>query len=298
MKKSISILIIAILGVVIVGWQVGARCYMLRKVYRHPQARHRVAIVPTQLDLATLQVPQGVTCNVGYAEFVIPSAPSVDLKSSGGIAVIGESDTLTFAFLPPWDPSAPDSTAESFKSELSKLPESNPLRAELADPDATHLDLLINMERMTPEPFLTVLFQDQHLFAFRTMQLILKGAMQDGSRSVHTYATPHTRGLILVGKDETDVSYAQVSIENQSGTQAVGMLAHLPDGKPGDITQILPPLLKTFRFTAEHLNSEDEISELIARAGVPPRPEDQKTGESNTSLNPISGSSIKLPEKD
>ena len=281
MKKSIAILIVAVIGVVIVGWQVGARWYMLRKVYRHPQARHRVAIVPTELDLATSQVPQGVTCNVGYAEFIVPSVSSVKLKSSSGIAVLGESEALTFAFLAPWDPSAPNSTAESFKSELSKLPEGNPVREELAGPDATHLDLLVNMERTTPEPFLTVLFQDQHLFVFRTMQLILKGAMQDGSHSVHTYATPHTRGLIRVGKDEADVSYAHVSIENQSGTQAVGMLAHLPEGKPGDITHILPPLLKTFRFTAEHLDSEDEITELIARAGIPPKPEDQEDGESN-----------------
>lgn len=281
MKKTISILIIVALGLVVVGWQVGARWYMLRKVYRHPQARHRVAIVPSELDLATLQVPQGVTCNVGYAEFIVPSVSSVELKSSSGIAVLGESELLTFAFLAPWDPSAPSSTAESFKSELATLPEGNLLREELADPDATHLDLLVNMERTTPEPFLTVIFQDQHLFAFRTMQLILKGAMQDGSHSVHTYATPHTRGLIRVGKDEADVSYAHVSIENQSGTQAVGMIARLPDGKSGDITQTLPSLLKTLRFTVEHLDSENEITEMIAHAGIPPKPEDQEDGESN-----------------
>ncbi len=281
MKKTIAILIVAQLGVVIVGWQVGARWYMLHKVYRHPQARHRVAIVPTELDLAAMQVPQGVTCNVGYAEFIVPSVSSVELKSSSGIAVLGESDVLSFAFLAPWDPSAPSSTAETFKSELSKLPEGNPLREELAGPDATHLDLLINMERTTPEPFLTVLFQDQHLFVFRTMQLILKGGMQDGSHSVHTYSTEHTRGLIRVGKNEGDVSYAHVSIQNRTGTEAVGMIARLPDGKSGDITQILPPLLKTFRFTVEHLDSEDEITKLITQAGIPPKPEEQETEESN-----------------
>lgn len=91
------------------------------------------------IGLSTLQVPHGVTCNVGYAEFVVPSVTSVYLKSSSGIVVLGESDVLTFAFLSPWDPSTPNSTAESFKSEFSKLPEGHPLRDELAGPDArTH----------------------------------------------------------------------------------------------------------------------------------------------------------------
>lgn len=275
MKKTIVILIVAVLSVVIIGWQVGARWYMLRKMYRHPQARHRVAIVPSELDLVTLNVQQGFTCNVGYAEFIVPYVSSVQLNSSySGTAILGESDALTFALLAPWDPSAPDNTAESFKRELLKLPEGNPLRAELADPDATHLDLLINMEQTVPDPFLTVLFHNRHLFAFRTMQMILKGSMQDGSHSVHTYTTPHTRGLIRVGKDEADVSYAHASIENRTGTQAVGMLAHLPDGNQGDIKQFLLPLLKTFQFTVENLDSEDEIIKLIAHAGITPKPEE------------------------
>lgn len=59
------------------------------------------------------------------------------------------------------------------------------------------------------------------------------------------------------------------------------MLAHLPGGQSADITQILPPLFKTFRFTAEHLDSDDDISELIARAGILPRLEDREMGESN-----------------
>ena len=281
MKKNIAIVIAAVFGVVLVGWQVGARWLILRKLYRHPQAQHRMAIVPTELDLATLQVPQGVTCNVGYAEFVVPSVSAVGLQSSGGIAVLGESDALTFAFLPPDDPSATDGAVGRFKSELSKLPARHPLRAELTDPDATHLDLSISMERTTPEPFLTALFQDKHVLAFRTMQLVLKGAIPYGSHSIHTYITPQTRGLIRVGEAPGDVAVAHVSIENRAGTEGVGLIARLPAGKPGDITEILPPLLSTFRFTVDHLASHDEIAKVIAQAGIPPRAEDQEQRESN-----------------
>ena len=244
-----------------------------------------MAITPTQLDMAGVVCASGVTCDVGYAEFVIPSDQSVSIKSSKGIVILGESASLSFAFLPPHDPSANDEMS-SFRLSLAKLPAGHPLRKQLASPGTTTLDMIIYVERMTPEPLWRVLVQDKHLFVFNSLQLLIKGGMEAGSHAVHTFETPEIRGLIYVGRKGGDTSYAHASIENRSGTQSVGMIARIPNGKTGDIMAILSPLLKTFRFKVDHLESEVGIKEIIIQAGVKPRAEDLEAGSSS---NPATG---------
>ncbi|MFH1707139.1 MAG: hypothetical protein ABIF71_04390 [Planctomycetota bacterium] len=272
MKKSaICITIGVILVVLLAGWRIGERWYLLRKVNCNPQAKYRATVVATELQLVNVQVTPGVTCNVGYAEFIIPNTSSVDMQSDGS-AVVGESDAMTFALLAPWNPSVPNEITARFKDELVKLPEGHPLREELAKPG---LDMLVQVERAAPDPFWKAVLEDRHLFAFNNCQLALKGAMQYGGHSVHTYQTPETRGLILVGKRKGDVSCATLCIENRSGTQAVGMIARLPNGKVGDIMDVLPPVVKSFRFIVSGLDSRERIMEIIEKAGIRPKQDGQ-----------------------
>lgn len=140
-NKTIGITAGVTLAILLGGWHVGSRLYILSKVYRDPQAKHRMAVVPTPLDMVGLLSAGGVTCNVGYAEFVIPSDQSVSIKSSKGIAILGESASLSFAFLSPHDPSANDEMS-SFRLSLAKLPAGHPLRKQLASAGSTALDMI------------------------------------------------------------------------------------------------------------------------------------------------------------
>lgn len=275
---------IAVLAMLLGGWRIGARWWVLRKLYRHPEAKHRVAVVPTELDLSDVQITQGVTCNVGYAEFVIPSTYSVDLKSTdSGCAVLGETDGLWFALLAPFDPSAPDHPANGIKAELSKLPRNHPLRRRFADPDATGLDLEIHAEQCLPPALWEAAMWNDAQFAFSTAQLFYKGSSTGGGmHSVHTYKTPETRGLVRVGKNPTDLSTAHVSMENRSGTQAVGILIRTRGDSNKDVMDSFSVILKTFRFTVETVDSEDEVKRIIAEAGILPREEEEESSTSDS----------------
>lgn len=276
---------VAVFAILLGGWRIGGRWWVLRKLYRHPDAKHRIAVVPKEIDLSDVQVAHGVICDVGYAEFVIPSSAPVDLRSTGnGCAVLGETEDIWFALLAPFDPSAPDRTADGFKAELSKLPKSHPLRKQFASPGATGLDLEIHAEhRLLPSLWEIVMWDDAH-FAFNTVQLFQKGSSTGGGmHSVHKYKTPDTRGLVRVGENPTDLSYAHVSMENRSGTQAVGMLFRVTGNNTNNVMNLFATVLKSFRFKAENLDSKDEVKKIIAEAGILPRKEEH---ESPTRVSP------------
>jgi hypothetical protein len=54
------------------------------------------------------------------------------------------------------------------------------------------------------------------------------------------------------------------------------MHLRLPAGKTGDISEVMFPLLNSFRFTVEHLASQEKIREIIVSAKIMPRIEDQE----------------------
>jgi len=272
-KGRIGITIALAVVVLLTGWHVGARWYVLRKVYRNPESTHRVTVVPAELDLADVQVTQGVTCNVGYASFVIPDTSTLDLKSSGGIGILGESDSLSFGLLPPWNPKADEAFA-ALKSSFDKLPKGHPMRQAVIE--GTGLDWMIQMERAHPIPFSRALSIGSEAFKLYTCQLLLKSVIPYGAGGVYTFSTPTTRGLICIGRERTDLRYATVSIEDRAQTQAVGMIARVPDGKDGEIMSILPAILKTFCFSVQGVSSTNRIAQLIVEAGIPPRLQDEE----------------------
>lgn len=278
---------ILVLAVVLAGWRIGARWHVLNKLYSNSKVNHRVAIVPTELDLSKVQVVQGVTCNVGYAEFIIPSTNLVQLNSSGSdCAVVGVTDNLGLIFMVPFDPSSPDKPAADFKNDLIKIPNDHLLRQKLAKAGSTFLDFEISAEQITPPTFWKTVFQNSKLFAFHTLLLSMKAETTGmGMRSVHTYQTPETRGLIRLGEHPDDTSNAHVVIENRAGTQAVGIHIFARNGNTNSIMDMLPIILATFRFTLKNLNSPDHVKQAIIGAGILPM-EEQKTSPTNPSTAP------------
>lgn len=278
-----SIITIAALAILLGGWRVGSRRYVLRKLYRFPETTSRVQVVPTELDLSTVSNTHGATCDVGYAEFVIACAQPIDLTLSRvGAGIRGTSKTLLLGLVPPFDPSSPD--ANSFKQEFRELPLGHPIRQRLASTGSTLLDFEIYTERSMPDPLWKAILLNRADFILNTTFLAIKaGNVGGGMHSVHTYQTSDTRGLIRIGRTTEDKSMAHVYIENRSRTQGVGMILQLHDKEKGDVMNMLPTLLKTFRFTVEHLDSGDEARRLITQAGIQPA-EQQEDRPTTTSI--------------
>ena len=270
MRKKLKTGFIAtvLLTVTFGGWHVGTRWQTLRKLHLVPEMTHRLAIVPTQLNLSDANSMPGVTCNIGYAEFFLESSDAIDLYSESA-GVRGRTSSISFIFVPPFDPST--GSANDFKEQFSLLPQEHPLRHKLSDPSTTFLDFEIYVERLVPKPLWKAVFLNHTDFTLHTTMLALKASNTGGGmHSVYTYHTSDTIGLIRIGKTSVDKSFAHVYIENRSRTQGVGMVITMHDRDRGDVLRYIPTLLKTFRFTVEHLDSRDETMMLFAQAGIQP----------------------------
>ncbi len=271
MKKWI--ISIVVLAIALAGWRVGSRWYVLHKLYHHPEVRYRAGVVATELDLSPIQAKHGVTCDVGYAEFIIPSTNAVQLKSSGeGCVVLGNTDRLSFFFLIPFNPSAPEWTNNILSQALAKLPASHPYRALAPCPGTTFLDMEIRAEQMLPESLWEACLEDWSVFVVNSILLQEKGfSVGRGMRRVHTYHTSETRGLVRVGETPDDFTKSHVSIQNRAGTQTVGMHIRTRKGCTNDVMDFVSCIVKTFRFKMENLDSKDEIRKIIAGAGIKPK---------------------------
>lgn len=272
---KITIIVAGVVVVLLVwaGLRVVPRWYMLHRIYSVPEMTARIAVIPTELDLAAVPMPQGKTCHVGFAEFVVPNASRVDLKASGrGTAVLGQSDSLDFLIMPPFNPRTADRMGE-VQSFANELPEGHPMREALAN--GSSLDFLIQIQKVTPVSTWDALRMDPTEFQIYVGWLIEKGGNRLGRTSVHTFSTPTARGMVEVGMKAGDTSIAFVSFENPTGRMAVGLHARLPNGATGDVRDALIPLIKTFRFTIDAVGSEDEVRSLIAGAGIEPLRQDQ-----------------------
>ena len=275
-KWKIAI-IVAGAVVVLLGWagvQIGPRWYMLHRLYSVPEMAERIAVIPTELDLASVPMPQGKTCHVGFAEFMVPNASRVDLEASGsGTAVLGQSDTLNFGIMPPHNPRSTERMAE-LQSLANELPPGDPMREAMAN--GASLDFLVQIQKMKPVSTWDALRMDPTEFQIYMGLLIQKGGNGPGSTAVHTFSTPTARGMVEVGMEAGDTSIAFVSFENPTGRVAVGFRALLPNGATGDVRDVLVPLIKTFRFTVDAIGSKEEVRRLIAGAGITPLRQDQE----------------------
>lgn len=271
-KKGRLIIIAAGVVLIPLGWHVGSRAYVLRRLYGNPRMRERMAVVVEELDLSETSVAEKAVCSIGYAEFSLLSADDLCIKSMEESILAGESRWLEFFFLKPFHATLSSLHDGELQSEGAASRQSDPFAQLICDPDATALDLSLAMENVRPVSFWEGVFMGRGEFSTRTARLACKGLYSIGRDGVYTYATAHTRGLVYIGKDKDDSRRAHAQIESSSGNQAVGVHVLIPEGQDGDIVEHLRVLLKTFRFTGDEPPSDEQLAEMIRAAGIEPRP--------------------------
>jgi hypothetical protein len=169
MKKRIivaTLVGVTILGVAYSGWQFSLRWRILRPlIASSSQLQHRMAIVPTELDLAQTQITNGTFCNLGYAGFSVSQTEALSFFSYQDLIIGGTNSFVNLTFLDPWDPSSRGDELRELKKMVSKFPPHNPFRKRLDHPNATELDFQIQLEHITPPArWRDLFFQESRLF--------------------------------------------------------------------------------------------------------------------------------------
>jgi hypothetical protein len=237
------------------------RIYFMHKTLYRVVNSERLRSTPSPLHLDSVS-SAGMTCNVGYATFTLPNTASVTLRSiSTGQYIDGESETLSFSLLAPFNPKA-------LNGSVGRLPRNDPVRRIWAN--RSELDVLTDAEAVVPVSLLRTLFMSSASFGLYATQLSIKGSYRHGSNGVHTFVTPMTRGLVYLGDNQGDNRRAVVCFESRTGHVGVHLTARVAEGKGGSVMTTLLPLIKTFRFTIDEALPAESIAAMIKAAGISP----------------------------
>jgi len=270
MKHIDKIVVGLILAIgLLVAFHFGGRWHVLRKLERDPRVRHRMSIVPTELNLSSVQATNGVVCDLGYAEFIVPSSEEIRLRRCATLGIQGEVKHLSFSFLPPYDPSKIESQTRRVAEAYARLPRKTPWRPQGKLEDMTGMDFMLHVERVTPIPKWKAVFQGRNTFAAYVALLWSKGGnVGIGMHSVRTFETADCRGFVRVGQSSGDTSFAHVVIENHAQSLCVGFYISVSEPATEDVISDLLSILKTFRFSMPDFATEEEIDARMTQAGI------------------------------
>ena len=271
--KITTFLYLVLLAVLVfaaaVSARFGWRCHQLKKAMPTSVARYRAAMVPVALDLTAVRVAGDQTCDIGYAEFVVPENTPLQMVSIfAGRGIKATAGSVSFAFLLPWMVPGIDLPAIAclFPDTARKRSENMPTLG----PVPNQLDLLFQMEQTLPLTWEKVMTMRTPQFTLHLANLAMKANHKIGLGGVYTFATPEIRGYIQVGEAPSDHHSAHVALQDSGSMLSVGGKFWYPPGTNDDILAFLKPVLKSFRFKVHTITSDDQIRKLIADAGIKP----------------------------
>jgi len=270
----IATLTLIVLLASVIGLYFWQRARTWRMFRRSPDIVNRIKIVPSDLDLSTVELTNTKPCNIGYAEFALPSKYSLALYSYNGTTIIGKSSAFEFIFMPPKNPKGTNTCIHLMKLELSKLPVTHPLVREMSDPQMTDLDFQIRIEKLTALPTLwQCLVIDKASFSDIVGRVLGKSISPYGCDGVYYYKTDATRGLLRKGQSDCHAS-AHVVIESQTRKNSLIFIINMRNDDASSVMPLLLPILKSFHFTVGNIPSEESLKALIQSTGIEPQPEE------------------------
>ena len=244
MKK----ILIIIIGVTVVATSTHfcvrtlSRVNLLGQLLSKPHENERTRV---QLDLIVMnETPNdGTLYNLGYASFSSPYDIQL-YASENGTHIYCSSETFEILISPPVD------------QRISQT--------DILLPDQSLVDRSIEREETMPFSKLDIVKMDEYDFSNKTSKLLDKSKQWAGHAGTCTYSTPWTKGLILVGRDRTDNSIAQVDIDNLTDKLTIRLSIISKNNAVVD----LEPILSSFRFSVGSVGSATSISNLIAKVGI------------------------------
>ena len=276
MKRIVRIITLTFIVLLasVIGLYFWQRARTWRMFHRSPDIVNRIKIVPSDLDLSTVELTNTKPCNIGYAEFALPSKYSLALHSYNGTFIIGKSSAFDFILMPPVNPKGTNTCLQLMRLKLSKLPATHPLVREMSDPQMTDLDFQIRIEKLTAIPTLwQCLVIDKASFIDIVGRVWGKSVTPYGCDGVYYYKTDDTRGLLRMGQSDSHAS-AHVVIESQTRKNNLIFIINMHNDDASSVMPLLLPILKSFRFTVGNIPSEESLKVLIQSTGIEPQPEE------------------------
>jgi hypothetical protein len=259
----------------------GLRYSALERVLRRPEARQRLAVQPSSRTLTTL--PHVQTINLGYATFDTGSTNPISIEgTSNGAAVLLTNRDVSMAFLPPYGLEDPRnrSSAKVSPGEARAHPHTLAYMQQLEGDQVT---AEMAMEETRILPFSKLLRMSNDDFLAYSMRIALKAGNSAGLKEVQFFNAPDAKGIVRIGKNTNDNRFAAVFLASPDGARKVNLLLRVCGSSSSDIWASLDPILRSFRFTADTVDSRDRVKALIRAAGIRQREDSQLGGAANRS---------------
>ena len=250
------------------------RGILLRYLIGNPEAHARASIVPEQIPMDAVNLKNGHWYSLGYAEFLLPSHIALKLQSRGPRPLIyGESEVVSIWFNDIGSPKDPNAFMPNLHSKLTDFPIPDKLRKTLQDHFRDFIDSAISVEKTVPLPFWDALKMNWNEFIVYMIKLGLKVYNPQGRNGVWIYQSKHTKGIVRIGTKigdpYTDMIY--IVLANLDQTISQTFMMSIQAGERQKLKDDLLPFLKSYRFRIDSIKTEDQIRDLIKKAGIQPK---------------------------
>ena len=249
----------------------GRHCYVNWRILQlSPNIRPRMALQPGKVTYPAMPAVHPVNLGFASADTGTSSVSTVSAFKIGNGIGLKYADVMVILFSP-HNPQAP--AAE--KSQVAMLAESHastdPRFAEWArgwetNPVAAEVDA----EKAQLLPYSTIFFMSEDDFLVYNNRLMMKGVRWPDAYAVNIFETPNVKGIVWIRKTTTGGQSADADLTSPDGTKVVSLNAYIPGNSPRTISQVLDPILGSFRFTADSVTDPAHVQALIHEAGIPP----------------------------
>ena len=270
-RSSALLLVLAILAtgfaLLFLG-RAGFRYYALHKIFRNPEVRHRIAMMPTRRNLPPPS--HGHEVNLGFARFDAgaPGPVKVEVTWSGdtSVYVSGEDWNLVSLSLSTVKDRRAKLSIEDMKKNAGQRPQmAAVLEQMVTDPIAAE----IKREQIQELPFRRWAFMSSDEFMEYLEFLALKDLSYGRNLlEVYEFSTPTSRGIVRIGVKTGDRKRAGVILASADNQWQVGVLAMTTNSSTREVATVLDPILASLEFTLPPTGTRDDVLQRLARAGI------------------------------
>jgi hypothetical protein len=245
----------------------GDRFLVLRKAFKNPAVRERMAVVPVEKKFNPALRGPRISLGPAEADFGTNSF-SFHAAGKKHTVVLAENDDVSLYFFMPFveNPPQPQRPATS-TSERSSWRDRWP-RAQLDHPVEAQLEY----ERALVQPWGRVFTMSRDDFLDYVFQISQKGFMTlSGRNEIFHFKTDTIRGLVRIGHDSRDRTEALVLLSSLDGRYVESVMVNLKPNSKRDIEEILAPILGSFAFTIPGPIDHETLDALIRNSGIQPK---------------------------
>jgi len=280
MKKRI-IIILVLVGVI--GWptvRTAFRDLIIQKALSRPESRQRMSVLPKHVMLSEPITNKQIIV-IGYASFDIGTTSLVSRAAAGsdGTCVLVTNTALSVCFMRPFNPGKESALQDDQQLAAAKEEYPKSLR-QIRNHGSDPVQAEVEAEDRQPATLWELTWMSKDEFMNYFIQVIQKSRWSIGQNEVICFRTPHAKGLIRIGETRDDRLRAGVWFSSLDLKKYVACHISIARTTECDIGPLVESIARSFRFTVESIPSPEDLSLLIAQAGIPKKEDRQQEANS------------------